>query len=62
MPFYMESLPLLLQFIEVTEIEVSSLHEGNFPRFKIRPSDFSKFIKFIPLFFLKTLDLSPYFF
>jgi hypothetical protein len=28
------------RFIEVTEIEVSSLHEGNFARFKIRPSEF----------------------
>ncbi len=28
------------RFIEITEIEVSSLHEGNFARFKIRPSEF----------------------
>jgi hypothetical protein len=28
------------RFIEVAEIEVSSLHEGNFARFKIRPSEF----------------------
>jgi hypothetical protein len=28
------------RFIETTEIEVSSLHEGNFARFKIRPSEF----------------------
>lgn len=28
------------RFIEIVEIEVSSLHEGNFARFKIRPSEF----------------------
>lgn len=28
------------RFIEVTEIEVVSLHEGNFARFKVRPSEF----------------------
>ena len=28
------------RFIEVTEIEISNLHEGNFARFKIRPSEF----------------------
>ena len=28
------------RFIEITEVEVSSLHEGNFARFKIRPSEF----------------------
>ncbi|NGX60799.1 MAG: hypothetical protein K940chlam9_00269, partial [Chlamydiae bacterium] len=28
------------RFIEVVEVEVSSLHEGNFARFKIKPSDF----------------------
>jgi hypothetical protein len=28
------------RFIEVTEVEMSSLHEGNFARFKIRPSEF----------------------
>ena len=28
------------RFIEIAEIEVSSLHEGNFARFKIRPSEF----------------------
>jgi len=28
------------RFIEMAEIEVSSLHEGNFARFKIRPSEF----------------------
>lgn len=28
------------RFVEITEIEVSSLHEGNFARFKIQPSDF----------------------
>jgi len=30
------------RFIEITEIEVSSLHEGNFARFRIRPSEFSE--------------------
>ena len=28
------------RFIETVEVEVSSLHEGNFARFKIRPSEF----------------------
>lgn len=28
------------RFVEIAEIEVSSLHEGNFARFKIRPSEF----------------------
>ena len=28
------------RFIEIAKIEVSSLHEGNFARFKIRPSEF----------------------
>lgn len=28
------------RFVEIVEIEVSSLHEGNFARFKIRPSEF----------------------
>ncbi len=28
------------RFIEIVEIEISSLHEGNFARFKIRPSEF----------------------
>ena len=28
------------RFIEIAEIEVSSLHEGNFARFRIRPSEF----------------------
>lgn len=28
------------RFIEIAEIEVRSLHEGNFARFKIRPSEF----------------------
>ncbi len=28
------------RFIEIVEIELSSLHEGNFARFKIRPSEF----------------------
>ena len=28
------------RFIEIAEIEISSLHEGNFARFKIRPSEF----------------------
>lgn len=32
-------------FIEIAEIEVSSLHEGNFARFKIRPSAFSEWQK-----------------
>ncbi len=32
-------------FIEITEIEVSSLHEGNFARFKIRPSEFFEWHK-----------------
>ncbi len=27
-------------FIEIAEIEISSLHEGNFARFKIYPSAF----------------------
>jgi len=30
----------LSRFIEIAEIEVSSLHEGNFARFRIRTSDF----------------------
>lgn len=29
-----------IRFIEIVEIEVSSLYEGNFARFKIRPSEF----------------------
>lgn len=33
------------RFVEVTEVEVSSLHEGNFARFKIRPSDFFEWQK-----------------
>ncbi len=33
------------RFVEVAEIEVSSLHEGNFARFKIRPSDFFEWQK-----------------
>jgi hypothetical protein len=28
------------RFVEVAEVEVSSLHEGNFARFKVKPSDF----------------------
>lgn len=28
------------RFVEIAEIEVSSLHEGNFARFKIKPSKF----------------------
>ena len=28
------------RFVEIAEIEISSLHEGNFARFKIRPSEF----------------------
>jgi len=37
-----ENVPLEDQnrFIEIAEIEVSSLHEGNFARFRIRPSEF----------------------
>lgn len=33
------------RFIEITEIEVLSLHEGNFARFKIRPSEFFEWQK-----------------
>lgn len=33
------------RFIEVVEIEVSSLHEGNFARFRIRPSEFFEWLK-----------------
>lgn len=33
------------RFIEVAEVEVSSLHEGNFARFKIKPSDFFEWQK-----------------
>ncbi len=33
------------RFIEVAEIEVSSLHEGNFARFRIRPSAFFEWQK-----------------
>jgi hypothetical protein len=33
------------RFIEVVEIEVSSLHEGNFARFKIKPSEFFEWQK-----------------
>lgn len=33
------------RFIEVTEIEVSSLHEGNFARFKIRPAEFFEWLE-----------------
>lgn len=33
------------RFIEVAEIELSSLHEGNFARFKIRPSEFFEWQK-----------------
>lgn len=32
-------------FIEIAEVEVSSLHEGNFARFKIRPSSFFEWHK-----------------
>lgn len=40
--FAKESVPALdqSQFIKVAEIEVSSLHEGNFARFRIRPSEY----------------------
>ncbi|MCH9628061.1 MAG: hypothetical protein S4CHLAM2_17110 [Chlamydiales bacterium] len=34
-----------IRFVEVVEVEVSSLHEGNFARFKIRPSDFFEWQK-----------------
>lgn len=42
-----ESVPFEDQnrFIEIAEIEVSSLHEGNFARFKIRPSEFFEWQK-----------------
>lgn len=33
------------RFIEIAEIEVSSLHEGNFARYRIRPSDFFEWQK-----------------
>lgn len=33
------------RFIEIVEIEVSSLHKGNFARFKIRPSEFFEWQK-----------------
>ena len=33
------------RFSEVAEIEMSSLHEGNFARFRIRPSDFFEWQK-----------------
>jgi hypothetical protein len=33
------------RFIEITEIELSSLHEGNFARFRIRPSEFVEWQK-----------------
>jgi len=34
------------RFIEIAEIEVSSLHEGNFARFRIRPSEFFEWQKY----------------
>ncbi|MBM3191582.1 MAG: Fic family protein [Chlamydiae bacterium] len=34
------------RFIEIVEIEVSSLHEGNFARFRIRPSAFFNWQKY----------------
>lgn len=34
------------RFIEITETEVRSLHEGNFARFKIRPQEFFEWQKF----------------
>jgi len=45
--FCLENIPLEHQkrFIEVIEIEISSLHEGNFARFKIRPTEFFKWQK-----------------
>jgi Fic family protein len=33
------------RFIEIAEIEVSSLHEGNFARYRIRPSEFFEWQK-----------------
>lgn len=45
--FANENIPSIDQkrFIELTEIEVSSLHEGNFARFRIRPSEFFEWQK-----------------
>ncbi len=42
-----ESVPSVDQnrFVEIAEIEVSSLHEGNFARFRIRPSEFFEWQK-----------------
>jgi Fic family protein len=43
-----ESVPSMDQnrFIEIAEIEVSSIHEGNFARFRIRPSEFFEWQKY----------------
>ena len=45
--FANENIPVVDQnrFIEIVEIEVSSLHEGNFARFRIRPSEFFEWQK-----------------
>lgn len=42
-----EMLPLenQKQFIEAVETEILSLHEGNFARYKVRPSEFKKWLK-----------------
>ncbi len=33
------------KFVEVVEIELMSLHEGNFARYRIRPSQFDRWKK-----------------
>jgi hypothetical protein len=33
------------RFIELVDIEVMSLHEGNFARFKVKPSEFFEWQK-----------------
>lgn len=33
------------RFIEIVEIELSSLHEGNFARYRVRPLEFHEWIK-----------------
>jgi Fic family protein len=45
--FAKENIPVVDQgrFVEIVEIEVSSLHEGNFARFRIRPSEFFEWQK-----------------
>lgn len=42
-----ENVPIIDQrrFVEIIEIELSSLHEGNFARFRIRPSEFFEWKK-----------------